>query len=209
MSNPRRSFRRASEAQRRSDLIAATQECIIQGGIGAATIRRVAEVADVTPGLVRHYFPDKTSLLSATYKVTMSTMTEQASQVLKHTELTARARLRLFIETSLKPPVMQSRNHQLWSSFTSLLNAEPEIAITHREAYLEFRNSCEILIREVFIELERELNDRHIEGLAIAVNALIDGLWIEGCMAQELFDHQELIELGVSSVQSILRLESL
>ncbi|MEH6442782.1 MAG: TetR family transcriptional regulator C-terminal domain-containing protein [Oceanospirillaceae bacterium] len=209
MSTPRRSFRRASEEERRADLISATQECIIQGGIGAATTRKIADIAGVTPGLLRHYFPDKTSLLRATYQVTMSTMTQQAVQVLEHCESTAAARLRLFIETSLKPPVMQPRNHKLWASFTSLMNAVPEISNIHREAYLEFRNVCEALITEVFIELGRELDTQHIKRLSIAVNALIDGLWVEGCMAIELFDQEEFIELGVSSVQSLLKLETL
>jgi AcrR family transcriptional regulator len=209
MTTPRRSFRRAGEEERRSDLIAATQECIIEGGIGAATIRKVADIAGVTPGLVRYYFPDKVSLLSATYLVTMSTMTQQATPILNDSELSACAKFRLFIEASLKPPVMQPRNYQLWASFTSLINSIPEITVMHRKAYLEYRNSCEVLIREVFIETGRELDDRKIKGLAIAVNALIDGLWIEGCMAVELFDDDELIELGVSSVQQILGLENL
>jgi len=209
MTTTRRPFRRAGEEERRSDLIAATQECIIEGGIGAATIRKVADIAGVTPGLVRYYFPDKVSLLSATYLVTMSTMTQQATPILNDNKISAGAKFRLFIEASLKPPVMQPRNYQLWASFTSLINSVPEITDIHRKAYLEYRNSCEMLIRQVFAETGREVNDIKIKGLAIAVNALIDGLWIEGCMAIELFDDDELIELAVSSVQQILGIEQL
>ena len=209
MTTPRRPFRRVGEEERRSDLIAATQECIIEGGIGAATIRKVADIAGVTPGLVRYYFADKVSLLSATYLVTMSTMTQQATPILIDSDLSACAKFRLFIQASLTAPVMQPRNYQLWASFTSLINSIPEITVMHRQAYLEYRNSCEVLIREVFVETGRDLDDRKIKGLAIAVNALIDGLWIEGCMAVELFEDDELVELGVSSVQQILGLKEL
>ncbi|OUS38048.1 hypothetical protein A9R01_03850 ['Osedax' symbiont bacterium Rs2_46_30_T18] len=209
MTTTRRPFRRASEEERRTSLIEATMECIVQGGIGAATIRRVAEIADVTPGLVRHYFPDKNTLLCAAHKATMSKMTTQAIQSLDNCDGGPLARLRLFIETSLQAPVVHPRNYQLWASFTSLINAIPEIGISHREAYIEFRNECESLVRDVFAEQQRDIDDKQVERYAIAVNALIDGLWLEGCLAMDLFDSGSLSELGVKSVQSLLDLETL
>lgn len=206
----RRAFRRASEEERRSDLIAATQECIVQGGIGAVTLRKVAEFADVTPGLVRHYFSDKETLLCAAYRETMSAMTSYAQCQLQtcdpQDEL---AKLRLFIEVSLQAPIMQRRNYQLWAAFTSLINSIPEIAAIHHDVYLDFRSECEVLVREVFQALNREVSDRQILSYAIAVNAIIDGLWIEGCLAIDLFEQDSLAELGVSSVQALLKLETL
>lgn len=209
MMTKRRTFHRSSPAERRSDLIAATQECIVQGGVGAATIRKVAEIADVTPGLVRHYFPDKKALLCATYQATMCAMTEQITLALNGCERGAAAKLRIFIETSLRPPVMQQRNHQLWASFRSLINADPTISAMHREAYLDYRNECQRLIRDLYAELSIAQPEKRIEGYAIAVNAVLDGLWLEGCLNEQLFVRGELAELGVATVQAILGLETL
>ena len=205
----RRSFRRASEEERRSDLIAATQECIVQGGIGAVTLRKVAEFADVTPGLVRHYFCDKETLLCAAYKETMSAMTSQAQAELATCNKGALARLRLFIEISLQAPIMQRRNYLLWASFTSLINSIPGVAAIHHEVYLDFRKECEQLVREVFVTLDRAVDDRQVVSYSIAVNAIIDGLWIEGCLAIDLFEQDTITELGVASVQALLKLDKL
>lgn len=207
--NQRRAFRRASEEERRSDLIAATQECIVQGGIGAVTLRKVAEYADVTPGLVRHYFCDKDTLLCAAYRETMSAMTSHAQAELKNCNKGARARLRLFIEVSLATPIMQRRNYQLWASFTSLINSIPGVAAIHHDVYLDFRRECENLVREVFKELNRDVSDEQIISYSIAANAIIDGLWIEGCLAIDLFEHDTLGELGVASIQALLKLDEL
>ena len=205
----RRSFRRASEEERRSDLISATQECIVQGGIGAVTLRKVAEFADVTPGLVRHYFSDTETLLCAAYKETMSAMTSKAQAELKKCDKGALARLRLFIEVSLQAPIMQRRSYLLWASFTSLINSIPGVAAIHHEVYLDFRKECEQLVREVFVSLDRDINDHQIVSYSIAVNAIIDGLWIEGCLAIDLFEQGTITELGVTSVQALLKLDEL
>jgi AcrR family transcriptional regulator len=51
----RRSYSRATEAERREDLIAATLDCIADVGIQGATVRQIAARAGVTGGLIRHY----------------------------------------------------------------------------------------------------------------------------------------------------------
>lgn len=204
MTTTRRTFRRISEQERRTSLIAATQECIVQGGISAVTMRRIAEFAEVTPGLVRHYFADKNALICEAHRATMSSMTSHVRNRLDDQQGTARERLRLLVSSSLTPPVMQPRNHQLWTSFCSLINSVPDIADTHRESYLEYRRECEHIIKAVFAELDREISEREIVCHATAVNALIDGLWVEGCLAIDLFEDGELVSLGVTSVENLL-----
>jgi len=38
----------------------------------------------------------------------------------------------------------------------------------------------------------------------IAVNGMIDGLWLEGCMAGELFEEAELVTIALTSVEALL-----
>jgi hypothetical protein len=42
---------------------------------------------------------------------------------------------------------------------------------------------------------------------AIAINAVIDGLWIEGCLAGDIFASGELAGIGKDSVETLLGLE--
>ena len=42
--------------------------------------------------------------------------------------------------------------------------------------------------------------------LAIAINGLLDGLWLEGCLAGELFGESELVEIALTSIETMLGL---
>ena len=209
MSDTRKSFSRESEEKRTMDLIVATQMCIERGGVGEASIRRIADEAGVTPGLVRHYFPDKEALICAAYRQTMADMFKGARQGVDELPGNAIDKLRLFINTSLHPGVMNSRYHQLWASFTSLTRSTPSMAKIHHESYLEFRMGCQDLVELVFAEIGREVSAKSLEQYGIMVNAILDGLWLEGCLAMELFDDGELAEIGLRSVQSVLDIEGL
>ncbi|MNV95937.1 hypothetical protein D3C71_1908850 [compost metagenome] len=39
---------------------------------------------------------------------------------------------------------------------------------------------------------------------AIAINGLVDGLWIEGCLAGDLFREGELVAIAMASVEALL-----
>lgn len=206
MSQERKHFRRGSEQERRLDLIQATQACIVEGGIRRATVRRIAAEAGVTPGLIRHYFPGKDELLCEAYRYTMSEMTLHSVQAVQKDSHSAVEQLHLFIRTTLSAPVMSPRQHQLWASFTSLMRSMPALAQVHRESYLEFRQECSKLVVDVLAERGESVDARKIEQLAIAVNAVLDGLWLEGCLAVDLFDTGEIADIGVRSVDDLLGL---
>ena len=74
----RKSFRHAGEEARRAALIAAALECIAEGGLPAATVREIAARADVTQGLIRHYFPSKDDLIASAYQALMDRLAGDA-----------------------------------------------------------------------------------------------------------------------------------
>ena len=42
--------------------------------------------------------------------------------------------------------------------------------------------------------------------IAIAINGLLDGLWLEGCLAGELFEESELVGIALTSIETLLGL---
>ncbi len=204
MSQGRKCFKRENEQDRRLALIQAAQTCIVDGGIQRATVRHIAAQAGVTPGLIRHYFPSKDALLCEAYRHTMREMTVHSVVGLEDLEGGAIVRLHQFIRAVLSAPVMSARQHQLWASFTSVMRSIPDFARVHQESYLEFRRECSRLVHDVLIEQKRPCNERQIEQLAIAVNAQLDGLWLEGGLATELFDTDEIAQIGIRSINALL-----
>ena len=201
----RRTYHRASEAERREDLIAATLDCIAEFGIQGATVRQIATRAGVTGGLIRHYFAGKDQMLQAAYRKVMMGMTEAAIAAAIEGE-TAKSRLRRFIVANVTPPVTDPRTLSLWAAFISHIQIDPSFAAIHRENYLAFLEALETLLLAFFREENREVSKQQCRAQTIALSALVDGLWLEGTLAADMFGDRELADNALASVEALLRL---
>lgn len=206
MTVPRRSYSRATEAERREDLILATLDCIAESGIQGATVRQIALRAGVTGGLIRHYFAGKDQMLQEAYRKVMAGMTEIAIAAAAEGE-TARDRLRHFIIANVTPPVTDPRTLSLWAAFISHIQIDPSFAAIHRENYLAFLDALERLLTDFFAEEARVAGPEQCRKYAISLNALVDGLWLEGTLAPDMFAEGELAENALISVEALLRLQ--
>jgi len=204
---PRRKFRREREERRRQDLIEATLDCVAENGIGGATVRAIALRAGVTAGLIRHYFPAKEDLLQAAYAAIVERMTAQALASLEGTGQAPAARLAAFVAANLTAPIVDARVFSLWAGFIGRAHADPALSRVHRDGYIGFRDRLEHLIAETLAAAGRTTDAGDLRRHAIAVNAIIDGLWIEGCMAGDLFESGELAAIGTASVGRVLGID--
>lgn len=198
----RRTFHRAPEGERRQELIEATLDCIAEFGLKGATVREIALRAGVTAGLVRHYFDSKDQMVADAYRLVLSTFAIKATDV----EGDARTRLRTFITRNFTAPIANGRSLSLWASFISQVRVDPELAAIHREGYLAFRNDLQGLIAAVLAAEGRPHGEAECRKLAIAINGMIDGLWLEGCLAGELFEEAELVTIALASAEALLGL---
>ena len=203
----RRKFRREGEERRRQDLIEATLDCVAARGLQGATVRAIALRAGVTAGLIRHYFPGKEELLQAAYATLVGRMTEQAKAPLAMEGAGPRRRLAAFVQANLGPPVVDARVFSLWAGFIGRAHSDPALAAAHREGYLGFRDEVEALVAEVLSAEGRGAGEAELRGYAIAINAIIDGLWIEGCLAGDMFGPRELADIGIAAVEALLDLK--
>ncbi|GAA2854634.1 AcrR family transcriptional regulator [Aminobacter niigataensis] len=202
----RRKFRREGEERRRQDLIEATLDCVAEHGLQGATVRAIALRAGVTAGLIRHYFPGKEELLQAAYAAVMGRMTDLAKTALATVEQEPGRRLAAFVAANLAPPVVDTRTFSIWASFIGRAGSDPALGAAHRAGYLGFRDEVETLVAEVFSDAGRQASPSELRRLAIAINAIIDGLWVEGCLAGDMFEAGELAEIGIGSVEAMLGL---
>ncbi len=198
----RRAFHRAPEGERRHDLIEATLDCIAEFGLKGATLRQIAIRAGVTAGLVRHYFDSKDQMVAEAYRAVIASLTEKAEVVKGDPE----TRLREFIVINLTEPVANSRSLSLWAAFISQVRVDATLAAIHREGYLSFRNALEGLLADFLIARGQTPADGECRRLAIAINGLMDGLWLEGCLAGDLFHESELVTIAMTSIEAMLGL---
>lgn len=196
----RRSFHRAPEGERRQELIEATLDCISEFGLKGATVRQIAIRAGVTAGLVRHYFESKDQMVAEAYRAVIASLTDKASQVEGDPETC----LRDFIAINLTEPVADSRSISLWAAFISQVRVDPVLAEIHREGYLAFRNTLQELLADFLAAKGKPADAETCRAFAIAINGLVDGLWVEGCLAGDLFREGELVAIAMSSAEALL-----
>lgn len=203
MQPARRIYRRESEENRRSALISATQELVAEGGPEAATVRAIAARAGVTPGLIRHYFQTKDELTRAAYRALMDGMTAKGSDALEGVGAQSEERLAAFIAASLRPPVLDAGAVVLWAGFMHKVRSDPELLAAHEAGYMGYRDALQSLIEA----LPRETRPGQTRSEAIACNALIDGLWIEGSLLRNTFAPGEIVTIGLRSAGAILGID--
>ncbi|MCY1291813.1 HTH-type transcriptional regulator BetI [compost metagenome] len=163
-------------------------------------MRQIAIRAGVTAGLVRHYFESKDQMVAEAYRAVIASLTDKASQV----EGDPETRLRDFIAINLTEPVADSRSISLWAAFISQVRVDPVLAEIHREGYLAFRNTLQELLADFLAAKGKPADAETCRAFAIAINGLVDGLWVEGCLAGDLFREGELVAIAMSSAEALL-----
>jgi TetR/AcrR family transcriptional regulator, transcriptional repressor of bet genes len=200
----RRTFQRQPEAVRQRDLIEAALACIAELGLHGATVREVALRAGVTPGLIRRYFVSKEKLIEAAYRKLASEMTETVETAIA--EGPARLRLGRYIRVSLTPPMVDPARLSLWAAFVSAVHTDAAIARVHAEGYATYRASVESLINGIAIEDGRVMAKGAAHAASLAINALIDGLWLELSLSPDVYSGVDVVALARESAARILGL---
>jgi TetR/AcrR family transcriptional regulator, transcriptional repressor of bet genes len=200
MPEERKPYRREAEEKRREALIAATLALVSEGGARVATVRAIAERAGVTAGLIRHYFVSKENLIAESYRHLMTSMTSNSAAVLTYAPTDPHARLAAFVAASLRPPVMDGEAVTRWAYFIQEARRNPDFLAIHRQTYLGYRDHLQSLIAA----LPTKRSEEELRRLAIAGNALLDGLWMEGGTLPDAFAKGELVNIAINAIGAML-----
>jgi AcrR family transcriptional regulator len=191
-------FRRSEPDARRADLIAATARVLAREGTGGASVRAIAVEAGVSPGLVGHYFAGIDGLVAATYAHVEHTVSEALDAAVAAAGPGPRARLDAFVTASFSPPIASGELLATWTAFWSLVRSREDIARQHDEQYAAFRARLEALLAECGLPAAR------LRHAAIAITALVDGLWLELCLSPEAFSADEADAIARSVLDALI-----
>ena len=106
----------ASEEKRSRQLIEVTIDSLADMGFVGTTLAQVAGRADVSPGLVAHYFGDKDGLLEAAFRSLAARLGDNMLVHLAQAE-GPRARLQAVIDANLGPEEIDHRTSKVWLAF--------------------------------------------------------------------------------------------
>ncbi len=195
----RQAFTRESADTRRDALIAACARCLGTYGAQGTSVRAICLEAGVSPGLLRHYFEGVDALIAETYR---ATGTRVAFALHAAVDAIAvgdnRGRLLAFVTANFRPPIADPELLATWLAFWSLARTDPAIGKIHDEIYAENRQDLERLIAACS---DAPADPRL---MAVALTALVDGLWLELSLGNAPFSADEAGALAEKWLDSFI-----
>lgn len=183
-------YRRLAEDERRRLLIDATIAVLSENGLAGTTVRRIADAASVTPGLVTHYFCGKAALVSAAYRALAGQFHRDYVAASEAAGDDPVDRLKAYVGSAFHPETLDRNLLRVWTSFwtSALTDPAAEPAKVHYETARESRSWLERLIGDVLVSRGRGPKEAEIHELAIAIWSLVDGMWLTWGLDPDLFD---------------------
>ena len=189
MASTAKSTRRtASREARRQQLIDATIKCIARKGMGGTTLADVAGEAGLSQGIVNLHFESKENLLNETLRYLADEYKTQFDKALATAGPRPADRLRALMELDLRPAICDRRKISVWFAFWSEVKSRP----MYRKICDESDRYYEAVIEGLCAELTTAggYDGVTASGVAIALNAMTNGLWLSYLISPKAFDRQ-------------------
>lgn len=183
---------------RRNSLIEACARVLAQQGATGASVRTICAAAGVSPGLLRHYFAGIDDLVAATYLHVGAQVGDALDAAVAAAGPDDRARLDAYVVASFRPPIADPDLLATWLAFWSLVKTSPAIAAIHADLYADYRARLADLLGACGVAPA----DRRLA--AIALTALVDGLWLEISLDPTTFDRAEAMRMAIRWVDATL-----
>jgi len=175
--------------------IDATIHALAEYGYGKTSVRKIAKIANVSPGLLTHYYEGKEVLVAESYKYLAGKFLSLFKQrIEQHLDDPVKA-LKSFFEATFEPHNLDPKLLRVWLSFWSLTLTQPDLVHIHQNSYRQYIISIEDILTRAFTAQGLRHTPQKIRHLAIGINAMLDGMWLEWCLDSETFTPEEGLEI--------------
>ena len=177
--SPPQKFRRLGPDERRRSLVEATRICFGRHGPHGTGVREICQQADVSPGLLRHYFDGKDDLILETFRVITQEFHQGIRIALEAPEASAEERLDGFFDTYFSRELTEEEPFGTYLAFWMLARTDPAVRRIQRASYRKHRR----VLEPVLTTLADERGVRVDAGeVAVGLIALLDGIWLGVCV---------------------------
>jgi AcrR family transcriptional regulator len=184
-------FTRKLPYDRRKTLIDATLACLAREGTAGLSIRKISAEAGISIGLINHHYNGKDELVGAAYEAFSLGLLDATRERIAAAGATPRAQLSAYVEGLLSPPMLKRDTLRVWVAFWSIIENSMPMMDVHDRTYAEYRQLLADLLTEAGGAARAPAIDGRLS--AIALTALLDGLWLEWCLNPNTFSPEEAI----------------
>lgn len=166
---------------RRRELVDAAIRAVAAHGLEKATVSTIAGEADVSPGIVHHYFNDKVSLLEAAMRAIRSPLPGLYSDYLATQPPDSSRRLHAVIQACFDSAVFSPVTVSAWTAFVV---AAPHVRAFGRVRVVQRRR----LISTVSHALKGRVEEDYRPWYADVIASAIDGAWFNAATVEGTAD---------------------
>ncbi len=148
--------------------------------------------------MIAHHFGGVDALIAATYAHVGEQVAAALDKAVADAGTDPRARLMAYVAASFAPPIADRTLLATWTAFWGLVIARGEIAALHDAQYARYRDELETLLAACGLPPAARRR------AAIAIAALVDGLWLELCLSPAVLDAREAHAIAEAQITALL-----
>ena len=157
-------------------LVEVTIDSLAEVGYVGTTLAEIARRADVSPGLVAHYFGDKDGLLEAAFRTLARTLAVRVRARLALAR-TPRGRVQAVIDINLAPEEFDKRTGTAWLAFWG--------QVLHVQGLKRVQTAYQRrMLSNLRNDLRRLIPGKDARSLAAMIAAMIDGVWLRAALSE-------------------------
>jgi AcrR family transcriptional regulator len=195
MSRTEPSRKRKAPAERREEIVAAACRVALEEGLQSVTLRRVAEVVGIMPGLVNHYFPVADELAATAFAVAAEAERETVFTAAPRSAGAA-ARLRALLEALYAEG--SDALSLLWLDAWQASRNRPALRAEVGRQMDAWQVRMEALISEGVAAGQFQVGSAAVAAMRIL--ALIDGMSVQSAIPQRM-GYQAVREMVTSNTE--------
>jgi len=188
---------------RREALVDATLRCLKQDGHKGVSVRRISAAAGVSIGLINHHFPSISGLVAEAYETLALSIQDSIIGRAENRAASPRDKLSGFFRASFAPEILDPEVFNVWLVFWSMVAHSPEIRAVHDRTYGKYRKVLESLLGR--LAQSGAAPHFKVRLAAIALSALLDGLWVELSLSRSTFKPRDAVALCEDWVDALCR----
>ena len=180
-------------SDRKQDILKAAIGLIVAEGAASFTIRKVADAAGISTGLVLYHFESKEKLIEEAWRSTVRSFGERINAELGPIQgrdwMEAMFRVRFLEQDQDRAPSL------LWLEYWTHITRAPELRLDHSAGYTEWRQSDLERLKQAFEDgtLRSDLDPQLIVDM---FHTLVCGLLVKTAIDSETITAARAFELG-------------
>ncbi|MGG2097643.1 transcriptional regulator BetI [Acinetobacter haemolyticus] len=187
------------EHVRREEIINAAFHVISEVGLSNTTIAQIAKKAELSTGIVSHYFGDKQGLINTCMQEMLNVLRQKTDQYKAEVDTHPESQIKAIIDSNFDISQVNKQAMRVWLDFWSASMHLPELGRLQRINDQRLYSNLKFYFLKL---LDKEQASIAARGLA----ALIDGLWLRGSLSShDEFDSQLARSIAYDYVKTQLQ----